>query len=55
MTEDFGPAVLRLTRFLPADKFPERVTRKADSLVVFEQTAPGRYAATIDTPNAVSE
>jgi hypothetical protein len=29
--------------FLPHDKFPDRVTRKADAVVVFEQTADGRF------------
>lgn len=36
------PAVVAVS-FLPGDKFPDRVTRKADALVVFEQTAPGRF------------
>ena len=29
--------------FLPADKFPERAARKADAVVLFEQTAPGVF------------
>ena len=36
------PAVVAVS-FLPHDKFPDRVTRKADALVVFEQTAPGTF------------
>ena len=36
------PAVVAVS-FLPHDKFPERVTRKADALVVFEQTARGEF------------
>jgi FG-GAP-like repeat len=30
--------------FLPHDKFPDRATRQADAVVVFEQTADGRFA-----------
>ena len=37
------PAVVAVS-FLPHDKFPDRVTRQADALVVFEQTAPGTFA-----------
>jgi hypothetical protein len=29
--------------FLPGDKFPDRVERRADAVVLFEQTAPGRF------------
>jgi hypothetical protein len=29
--------------FLPADKFPERGKRKADAVVVLEQTSPGKW------------
>ncbi|HKB01361.1 MAG TPA: VCBS repeat-containing protein, partial [Gemmataceae bacterium] len=29
--------------FLPHDKFPDRVTRQADAVVVFEQSADGRF------------
>jgi hypothetical protein len=29
--------------FLPADKFPERDSRKADAVVLFEQVAPGKF------------
>jgi hypothetical protein len=29
--------------FLPGDKFPERVTRKADAVVILEQVAPGKF------------
>jgi hypothetical protein len=36
------PAVVAVS-FLPHDKFPDRVTRRADALVVFEQTAPGTF------------
>lgn len=43
--------------FLPHDKFPDRVTRKADALTVFEQVAPGRFErhplATIDCDSVV--
>jgi hypothetical protein len=36
------PAVVAVS-FLPQDKFPEREARRADALVVFEQTAPGEF------------
>lgn len=36
------PDVLAVS-FLPADKFPDRVTRKADAVVLFEQVAPGKF------------
>jgi hypothetical protein len=36
------PAVVAVS-FLPGDKFADRAKRKADALVVFEQTAPGRF------------
>lgn len=36
------PDVLAVS-FLPADKFPDRGTRKADAVVLFEQTAPGKF------------
>ena len=36
------PAILAVS-FLPADKFPDRVARKADAVVVFEQVAAGRF------------
>jgi hypothetical protein len=43
--------------FLPHDKFPDRVTRKADALTVFEQAAPGRFErhplATVDCDSVV--
>lgn len=29
--------------FLPADKFPDRVARKADGVVLLEQVAPGKF------------
>jgi hypothetical protein len=29
--------------FLPADKFPDRESRKADAVVLFEQIAPGKF------------
>jgi hypothetical protein len=29
--------------FLPGDKFPDRVARKADAVVLFQQVAPGRF------------
>jgi hypothetical protein len=45
------PAVVAVS-FLPADKFPDRVTRKADAVVVWEQAAPGKFErhslATVD-------
>ena len=36
------PDVLAVS-FLPADKFPERVARKTDAVVLFEQVAPGKF------------
>ncbi len=36
------PDVLAVS-FLPADKFSERTARKADAVVLFEQTAPGKF------------
>ncbi len=36
------PDVLAVS-FLPADKFPDRATRKADAVTLFEQTAPGKF------------
>ena len=38
-----GRKAVAAVSFLPHDKFPDRVTRKADALVVFEQTAPGKF------------
>jgi hypothetical protein len=29
--------------FLPADKFPDRIPRKADAVILLEQTAPGKF------------
>ena len=36
------PDVLAVS-FLPADKFTDRGTRKADAVVLFEQVAPGKF------------
>lgn len=36
------PDVLAVS-FLPGDKFPDRVTRKADAVVLFEQVSPGKF------------
>jgi hypothetical protein len=36
------PDVLAVS-FLPADKFPDRDSRKADAVVLFEQVAPGKF------------
>jgi hypothetical protein len=36
------PDVLAVT-FLPGDKFPDRDARKADAVVLFKQTAPGKF------------
>jgi hypothetical protein len=36
------PAVVAVS-FLPGDKFPERSKRKADAILLLEQTAPGRF------------
>jgi hypothetical protein len=36
------PDVLAVS-FLPADKFADRAARKADAVVLFEQTAPGKF------------
>jgi hypothetical protein len=45
------PAVVAVS-FLPEDKFPDRRKRKADAVVVLEQTAPGKFErhslATVD-------
>jgi hypothetical protein len=38
-----GRPDLLAVSFLPADKFPDRVARKADAVVLFEQAAPGRF------------
>ena len=29
--------------FLPADKFPDRIPRKADAVILFEQVSPGKF------------
>ena len=36
------PDVLAVS-FLPGDKFTDRVARKADAVVLFEQVAPGKF------------
>lgn len=36
------PDILAVS-FLPADKFPDRDSRKADAVVLFEQVAPGKF------------
>ena len=36
------PDVLAVS-FLPADKFPERASRNADAVVLFQQVAPGKF------------
>ena len=29
--------------FLPADKFPDRIPRQADAVILFEQVSPGKF------------
>ncbi len=36
------PDILAVS-FLPADKFPDRATKRADAVVLFEQVAPGKF------------
>lgn len=49
------PDVLAVS-FLPADKFPDRGSRKADAVVLLEQVSPGkfeRHSLAIETSDAV--
>jgi hypothetical protein len=43
--------------FLPADKFPDRIPRKADAVILLEQVAPGKFErhslATLDCDSVV--